>query len=1268
MLSDKALNEIDCLRFQGARGSQRARAFASDFLARPFVGREAELAALDAWRGARLSRALVVAPAGMGKSTLLLQWARAQAEPVAWAPVSVHYDLARGDVVRALLRGRLKTIAGPQSAPGNWVDLAATGEAIVVVDGLDELSDPSLVDDLRSLSPTARVVIGVREQIDRNAEGWRRYLDWRDITVISPGNLSRRAVADLFPDPAQAADVMNHTGGDPLLVSMAAEAGPHLLEWNLEATLDPHTSRALGALAEAVAPMPKTLLTEVTGLDSTILEQALHRAGRFIISTSTGLTLAHPRIGEEVQRLVPAALLLELRSAFAKVLRRERGLLLARGTANGHTGYLLNGLVVHLVNGGAAVDELHAVLDGRWLRAWEESERGRTGFVADVMTIWAEADRLQAKRWSDDAASLQFYCAALAALSAQDEETIDKDTRAESVRLGLRSQQAAIDGLGAISSHWDHAQTVRALLEVLDERGFNALLATAPRGERDAWPCEAVARRLMRMGLEEEAIDWALSPIGGTLRPPNVRSVFADLSPKGRKRVQGRLREYLVARTPDPAYLPSAVTAAAMLPKDEQMRWLEVLVGWIAPDDELFWDCDDGQTDPRLDLAEAAARSGLPMLCQSLFARVLHSPYPFVENTRAAGSEVAASMARAALALDDEALLAHARHVGNDRLEAVLSFFELGKEEPLGTRLTGLIDTLKQPEAVLAHLPALTIADAPLVRHASMAAPSPALGLHVLDLVRAAAKDLSKYANAYALYAGLLQALGNLAAHLDDTSAKEARDLVWHEIHAKAPTPVKWGHILSAIVPLLVRQPDDAVRKAVLSKARANPTLVPSLCAVPQWRVAFTDREQQAYVAGRLGHRAVTEPSVWVHLLHELSNSLDDPLRTESWSVALDLALGAHEWELATRIARDAPALWRRTFRALRDVREDGRAVWALARLMESAPNASDRHAAARAAWAHPKLTAGMGCAGTLLDALPTAEAEAIARKLLAEDRLGHIRLEELPPVARNAVRARRRRADRTPLQRATDVLKDNLPDDPTSKEDRRLVLEHLRSSPPKNDAWAVLDVAARWMEANEVREFADFAVDSERHAIVAQMAERLRMLGDLDGERALLRKSTPPPRSMLAIRKALVVGTLDELYARLDENPRAVSYPWVLKGVRARGWADAFVQRLDGEATDVRLRGWHALLPDLSKEAQKELRPKVIASLHADIRDQTRSRHHYWSCLTVHERRALWNEERAARTHRRASKRIHGAPSPALGLAEAHTELLLSLLRMWQR
>ena len=252
----------------------RIRRFEAEYLVGkdgpvPFGGRQAYLDSLDRWldTDSAAPRLLITAPAGRGKSALLVAWIESlrahgiicdKGWQLVFVPISLRFETSLPEIHLQLLALLLAQIAGvklekPATDPaGFYADQSrellyklATSEEkhiLIVLDGLDEAPSPDTFSTLlpRSLPRTLRVVASARLQTgDQGCSGWLNRLDWPQPTPntnhhLELPTLEQDQVADVLVKMGAPIDVIGSapalvtrltelTEGEPLLLRLYAE-------------------------------------------------------------------------------------------------------------------------------------------------------------------------------------------------------------------------------------------------------------------------------------------------------------------------------------------------------------------------------------------------------------------------------------------------------------------------------------------------------------------------------------------------------------------------------------------------------------------------------------------------------------------------------------------------------------------------------------------------------------------------------------------------------------------------------------------------------------------------------------------------------------------------------------------------------------------------------------------------------------------------------------------------------------------------------------
>lgn len=226
----------------------------------PFGGRDDAIKELEQWRTNADSppRLLLTAPAGRGKSALLVQWSAylrtKQDVAVVFMPISIRFNTNQETDTFSLLAIRLAHLYG-KKIPAKWGDFPASAwrklvaeylqeplpdgrHLLLIMDGLDEAAwQPSADLFPHQLPDRVRLVISARYRggEDPGPEPWLRLLDWDKYPQIAATLelevLTQTGVRDVLEkmgcpldDLSQKVDIVTElyrlSEGDPLLVEL----------------------------------------------------------------------------------------------------------------------------------------------------------------------------------------------------------------------------------------------------------------------------------------------------------------------------------------------------------------------------------------------------------------------------------------------------------------------------------------------------------------------------------------------------------------------------------------------------------------------------------------------------------------------------------------------------------------------------------------------------------------------------------------------------------------------------------------------------------------------------------------------------------------------------------------------------------------------------------------------------------------------------------------------------------------------------------------
>ncbi|MDW8148638.1 MAG: AAA family ATPase [Roseiflexaceae bacterium] len=250
----------EILRPLPVRLSALVRPLIEHYAADVFGGRDAELAALDAFlANPRYPFGLLVAPTGIGKTALLVRWiARVQQQHPQWriifAPISIRYQTASEQTALSLLAQSLADLhddleqfrnydQSPTSLRALIADylrrpLPSSAQALVVLDGIDEAVGWT-VGPLCVAPPQTglKIVVSARQRANATREDWLHHLGWNAAAVqhLDLHALAKPAIAALLrqsgpalapfaDDPAFVEQFYRVSEGDPLTANLLIKA------------------------------------------------------------------------------------------------------------------------------------------------------------------------------------------------------------------------------------------------------------------------------------------------------------------------------------------------------------------------------------------------------------------------------------------------------------------------------------------------------------------------------------------------------------------------------------------------------------------------------------------------------------------------------------------------------------------------------------------------------------------------------------------------------------------------------------------------------------------------------------------------------------------------------------------------------------------------------------------------------------------------------------------------------------------------------------
>lgn len=1203
------------------------KAFAEEYLRRPFAGRVEALQRLDRWHTEPPSPLLVCAEAGRGKSALVLRWALQQAKEgtlVAWVPISLRFGTARSTAVDEALYGRLQALL-PQEGARHWRERLQSWPKerplLLIIDGLDEALDTELEASLRALGAlsSVRLLVAARRGTGREVPDWAARLGWKSLSSLELGPLERDELTSMLGEKLSTEELSKMyrvTGGDPLLVSFYLEQGG-VEGGGLEALFDSWwreqerswqqrgedlsalTRALLRVFACAMGPLDVAMLSRPVGADS--IEEALTPLSRFVVKTPEGYVLSHPRLNDFFRERLSSEERQEVEQqicALGKALyqrwQEEKVPLPA---------YLVRWLRMHLER--VRDDEgLQSLVSLSWLDAHQRLDSSDVGFREDLRAarwraclrvIEAEHEAARIQAVSDHAA-----CLCIQEILDSQERDVDPLLRAAFVQHGLRAEYAAIRSLEVIPNRWDHEQAAKALIPVLSEEGFRSLLEGA--SPQRQWPIQEISQRLRLREDWEEAYAWLA---GERTQKPHISAIVGELSyfpSPWRERLQEVLLSCQEEDKEDiTSWVEERCLLASGLPIEKRRALLsDVDAALLAhPEEQLYWDDYERSKDPRLVLCEAWCQANEPARALIWLERAAAFPFPYgdedkekqlpsqhwssalvslVALTGNVPASVEASLQKMLTCPDYDARWHYRRFL--------LPLFSPTEQAKTEQELLEGVDSLRERVVPLFCL---------IQSKVSQETRQKAVALwlsHVLQLAREDQGSQKTYSTWYCLSQHVMGSLPDIEKYLPVESLSELFETLCAWAAKFFPGDVYGAGLhspwaVSCLSSLLKRQPSLAAR-VYASWAKDSSILVWHAAA---WTQVVPLEARRARLLVELGKRRIRlNPKHWFALLKPLA-SLSPKDTQPILSVMRSLVPKADAHALADLVSLLNEAQQGAFVEQLlalpvksRDARNQSLGLLLpkllakplrerLARMMCEAP--PEHSFGSLPYWAHAAL-----------EALPEEE------RALAEERLTPKTLlkkaQEAPPKEKLYDYARWISWENKALlpeerrPQATALLQEVMPllfaQDPEA-ENAFVALSHV----------LLVEDLMPWIEALETKASSN---------IKLQLLDFFLQREQLGYAERFVHAAGPLARLNLWLKTLSPQETLKELFSRDEEyslEGSVPSYPWVLEGVRKLGrvWEHALLMR--EAALSTRLQVWRELWPLLSTTQQEALREDLF-------------------------------------------------------------------------
>ena len=512
--------------------------FLEEYLLRPhaplrFLGRRDEQTALSNWLTGQDSNNyfLVFGPAGRGKSALLTKWAAQIAVAGMFAvvivPISIRFALSRGADLAKLWLQRLRYLSGEQTAPAAsvefWIDeihrhlttdrAVEDGGLVIIVDGVDEATDPDWFRFPRRLGNGVRVLVSSRilagelsaEDVARRI-GLPQGVPSMELPTLTREDLVEvQAVLRTLPEASDR--LWRLTGGDPLLVKLYLDwFSDQINQSGQVPEFDPEPEQTglarytrmwweqvervsgiaiagqvkqfLNVLSLALGPLMIEDIDGAARVDAFSIKSAQKSLSRILIGDgkNVGYTFSHPRLAQYfAEDLMTAPQRQAVEAQLVDYCRTAARLIGTRVIQPGEVSrYVLSFCIEHFSRARLPAKEHADLLEEGWMRAWHERDGHYGGYAAVVRKVKSLARAESQLRLNirgaliqstiiglSDAIPVELLCEAL------DERLVTGAQAVELIRL-IADPWARAVAIAEVSSRLTTADTVTAL-EVADQ-------------------------------------------------------------------------------------------------------------------------------------------------------------------------------------------------------------------------------------------------------------------------------------------------------------------------------------------------------------------------------------------------------------------------------------------------------------------------------------------------------------------------------------------------------------------------------------------------------------------------------------------------------------------------------------------------------------------------------------------------------------------------------------------------------------------------------
>ncbi|WP_057460732.1 ATP-binding protein [Pseudovibrio sp. POLY-S9] len=469
----------------------------------PFGGREKEFQELSEWLSSTTQKCLMTAPAGRGKSALLIHWLFAEEFNrdigIVFVPISTRFSTNRPAIFLEIFAKQLADLLEEElDAPETHRDIYYISRIkeclrraddqgkrlLIVMDGLDEAVGFNNWNTILPVGefPNIKILFSARITATKNTDGWLRVLRWETISPavlrvprLSDGNIANLVLDTLSVHVENVADFIGEicriSEGDPLicnfilsdvlcsddpilklnnLSNIDAGFGGYFASWINDLNLTQKIEYILLIVASAFAPISirdlEVLVSKLTGSEIFVSDGDLRSIDRVLMRVSGNryLTLNHPKFAQYIldEHFYGSGIVRAGQQAFFEYAKDEVE------SAGEVSPYLLGNYRIHLEEYDCGLTEAEVLLIQNWRNSQLESSLRHASYASDLNVAWKVAEKEYFERKSiNEEQFCSFVCKCALALSSISSlsNQIPTDIFSQAIEIGIIPVDYAIE-------------------------------------------------------------------------------------------------------------------------------------------------------------------------------------------------------------------------------------------------------------------------------------------------------------------------------------------------------------------------------------------------------------------------------------------------------------------------------------------------------------------------------------------------------------------------------------------------------------------------------------------------------------------------------------------------------------------------------------------------------------------------------------------------------------------------------------------------------